>query len=247
MKKKQKKDKKPRSAPVNHQIPLSQIRKITLTGPRYYLKHAREYPIVGCWVYADWQESGIAPVVVAREHAPGKVLFCVCMIDLYCLGIKDCFAKADISRNAFERELPKMCANQPQECSVEFAHEMIYGGMEYAKTLGFDPHPDFINQMVNLVLDPPDAHPRVENIEFGKNGQPFYVAGPYDDERKINRVLNTLTRTAGEGNFHYLASFDGPDFDDDWDNGDWEDHPEDAEEYTVEDDDDNIIDAEVKE
>lgn len=217
MKKKQKKDKKPRPAPVNSQLPLSQIRKITLTGPRYYLQRAREYPILGCWVYAGWKSGGIAPVVVAREQSADRVLFCVCMVDLYCLGIKDCYANADISRASFERNLPRMCANQPEPCSVEFAHELIYGGMEFAKNLGFDPHPDFTGQLVNLVLDPPDAHPRAHNIEFGKDGKPFYVSGPYDDERKINRILNTLNRTTGEGNFHFLAGLGGQGFGDEFD------------------------------
>jgi len=31
---------------------------------------------------------------------------------------------------------------------------------------------------------------------------PFYAAGPYDD---ANAVMRTLTRTAGEGNFHFLV------------------------------------------
>ncbi len=214
MKKKQKNDKKPRSAPVNSQIPLSKIRKVTLTGPRYYLKHAREYPILGCWVYAGWREDGIAPVVVAREQSPDKVIFCVCMIDLYCLGIKDCYANGDVSRSAFERDLPTLCANDPQECSVEFAHELIYGGMEYAKKYGFDPHPDFINQMVNIVLDPPDAHPRAHNIEFGRDGEPLYVSGPHDDERKINHVLKTLAKNNPQGKSHHIIRLGNPSSDD---------------------------------
>ena len=216
MKKKQKKDKKLRPAPVNSQLPISKIRKIALTGPRYYLQRAREYPILGCWVYADWKDRGIAPVVVAREQSPDKVIFCVCMIDLYCLGIKDCYANANFSLSKFERELPRMCAEKPEKCSVEFAHELIYGAMDYAKKHGFDPHPDFTNQMVNIVLDPPDAHSRTQNIEFGKDGKPLYVSGPYDDERRINRILNTLAKTTGEGNFDYLIGLGGPGFDDDF-------------------------------
>ncbi len=57
------------------------------------------------------------------------------------------------------------------------------------------------------MLDPPDAHPRVDHVLFGKDGKPFYVSGPYDDERKISFVINTLTRTCGEGNFDYLVGF----------------------------------------
>jgi hypothetical protein len=32
-----------------------------------------------------------------------------------------------------------------------------------------------------------------------------------DDEPKTNSIINTLTRTAGEGNFHDLAGFGPPD------------------------------------
>jgi hypothetical protein len=215
MNKKKKKDKKPRAPRVNSQLPISQLRKIVLTGPRYHLEKAREYPLLGCWVYKEWQERGIAPVVVARKQSEDRVLYGVYMIDMYCLGIKDCYTRTDVSLAQFERDLPKLCAKNPEPCSVEFAHELVYGAMEYAKGYGFDPHLDFTGQLANMVLDPPDAHPRTHTIEFGKDGKPFYVSGPYDDERKINRVLNTLNRTAGEGNFHFLAGFGGMDMFDD--------------------------------
>jgi len=207
-----KKKGKPRAPRINQQIPLSRVRPVKFTGPRYYLQHAREYPILGCWLNADWKKSGITPVVIAREQALDKVIFAVCMVDLYCLGIKDAYANADISKKKFERELPRMCSEAPRECPVELAHEIIYGGLEYAKRYGFDPHPDFTRQMADQVLDPPDAHPREGKVEFGKDGKPFFAAGPYDDERKINRVISTLRRTAGEGNFDYLYGIGSPDF-----------------------------------
>lgn len=209
---KKKKDKKPR---ISSQLPISQLRKIVLTGPRHHLGQAREYPLHGCWVYKDWKESGIAPVVVARRQPDDRVLCGVYMIDLYCLGIKACYARTDISPAQFERALAKMCAEEPEPCSVEFAHELIYGAMEYAKNYGFDPHPDFKGSLADQVLDPADAHPRAHGIEFGKDGKPLFVSGPYDDERKINRVLNTLHRAVGEGNYHYLTNLGGPEMLDD--------------------------------
>lgn len=48
MTKKHKKDKKPRPLKINQQIPISRIRPLKMVGPRYYLQHAREYPILGC-------------------------------------------------------------------------------------------------------------------------------------------------------------------------------------------------------
>ena len=211
MSKKKKKDRKPKLPKFNYQIPISRVRPIRILGPQYYLGHAREYPILGCWVMAGWQDSGIRPVVVARQQAPDKVIFAVCLVDIYCLGIKNAYADGDVSLGKFQRGLPEMCSGEPQECTVELAHEIIYGSLEFAARFGFQPHHDFNAQMCDQVLDPPEAHSRTNKVEFGKDGKPYYVSGPYDDERKIKSVINTLTRTAGEGNFHYLAGFDPPD------------------------------------
>ena len=190
MPKKLRKNKKPRLPKVNNQIPISSIRPIKILGPRYYLQRAREYPILGCWVMEGWHEEGITPVIVARQQESDKVIFTVCLVDLYCLGIKDAYANADISLRKFQSELSTMCQGDPEPCSVELAHEIIYGGMEYAERYGFKPHIDFTRQFCDQVLDPPEMHPRTNNVAFGKDGKPFYVSGPYDDERKINSVIN---------------------------------------------------------
>jgi hypothetical protein len=127
------------------------------------------------------------------------------VVDLYCLGIKDAYTRTGYSLNRFERELPRMCQGEPEKISVELAHEIAYGALEYAEKLGFEPHPDFHRLQADLVLDPPDAHPRKNQVAFGKNGKPFYIAGPYDDKYKVMAVLNTLRRTVGEGNFDVLT------------------------------------------
>jgi hypothetical protein len=211
--KKTAKNKKPLPPPPqNRQIPNSLVRKATALSavPNQHLQHAREYPLYGCWIMSGWQESGITPVVVAREQEPGRIMFGVYMMDLYCMGIKDVYTKTDYSLSRFERDLPEFCARAPEACSVELAHEVIYGGLEYAEKLGFQPHPDFTKQMADLMLDPPDAHPRVDQVVFGKDGQPFYITGPYDSQQKITSILNTLKRTCGEGNFHYMIGFGEP-------------------------------------
>jgi hypothetical protein len=38
-------------------------------------------------------------------------------------------------------------------------------------------------------------------IEFGKDGEPFYINGPYDNPEAI---IAKLQETVGEGNFKYL-------------------------------------------
>jgi hypothetical protein len=82
---------------------------------------------------------------------------------------------------------------------------------EYAQRYGFPPHRDFTAQMCDQVLDPPETHARTNHVKFGKKGKPLFIAGPYDDERRIKSVINTLMSTAGEGNFDYVVGFGPPD------------------------------------
>ncbi len=211
MSSKKTKDKKSRPLPKpNRQIPISLVRKSVELGLNPFLQNARTYPLYGCWIMQGWRDEGITPVVVARKQENGRILFGVYMVDLYCLGIKDAFTRTDYSVNQFNRELPKLCAGTPERCSVELAHEVIYGGLEYAEKIGFQPHPDFIRLQADQVLDPPDAHPRVDHVTFGKDGKPLFVSGPYDNAIKIRSVINTLTHTCGEGKFDYLIGLDDP-------------------------------------
>lgn len=207
MSKKSKKDKRSRPLPKpNRQIPNSSIRPVIAFGQSPYLQNARVYPLHGCWIMDGWQDTGITPVIVARMQDNDRIMFGVYMVDYYCLGIKNAYTRVDYSRNRFERELPKLCANAPVSCSVELAHDLIYGALEYAEKLGFEPHPDFYKQKADQILDPVDAHPRTNGVTFGKDGKPLYVSGPYDSEMKSRSVINTLTRTCGPGNFDYLVT-----------------------------------------
>jgi hypothetical protein len=209
-KKKSKKDPnfRPRPKPTS-QIPISMVRNAAPLGVSPDLQHARDYPIYGCWIMAGWQETGLAPVVVARQQAPGRVMYGVYMVDLYCLGVKDAFTRTGASERTFERQLPELCAMTPESCSVELAHEVVYGALEYAQRLGFEPHPDFKAQMADQLLDPPDAHPRVNHVTFGLNGRPLFVAGPNDTPTRINVVLATLDRTVGKGNYDFMTGLGG--------------------------------------
>jgi hypothetical protein len=206
MSKKSKKDKRSRPLPKpNRQIPNSSIRPVTTIGQSPDLQNARGFPLHGCWIMDGWQDTGITPVVVARLQNYDRIMFGVYMVDYYCLGIKNVYTRADYSRNRFERELLRLCANAPVSCSVELAHELIYGALEYAEKLGFEPHPDFNKQKADQILDPADAHPRTNGVTFGKDGKPLYISGPYDSEMKSRSVINMLMRTCGPGNFDYLV------------------------------------------
>jgi hypothetical protein len=126
--------------------------------------------------------------------------------------VKDAYTKTDISRKTFERELPRLCSGEPEECPVELAHEIVYGGIEFAARYGFEPHRDFTAELADQVLDPPETHPRKHKVKFGKKGKPLFVPGPYDDEMRIRSILDTLERTAGKGKYDYIIGIGSPDF-----------------------------------
>jgi hypothetical protein len=182
-------------------------------SPLHHIRQARDYPIEGCWVQRGWDESGLAVVVIARRQPDGNLVFGNYLVDYYCLGLKDTYCNANIPLGQFRRDfLPKMFREGPPiSISPALAHEIIHGGIEYAAQFGFRPHSDF--KLSQSILDPPDLHPHTGTVEFGKDGKPFYISGPYDN---VDAIMRQLTRTAGEGNFDFMMQIGGPPLDE-WD------------------------------
>ena len=175
------------------------VPRLVMSSP--HIREARAYPIQSCWVQEGWEEAGIAVVVVARRQPNGRLLFGTYMVDLYCLGLKDTYARTDIAEGDFRpRYLDQIyAANPPVRILPELAHEIIYGGIAYAAQYGFKPHADF--RLTRHILDLPEAHRPTGKVVFGYEGKPFYVAGPHD---RVKAIMAQLRRTAGEGNYTYL-------------------------------------------
>ena len=174
--------------------PLTRLREALLES-------VREMPFVGCWRHKGWQEMGITSILLARAQDDSHIIYAVYLVDLYCLGIKDAFVR-NVSRSTLKRHVQKTFQGEEEPCDIDFAHQLIYGAMEFAHKYGFEPHPDFYREGADKILDPPGTHPEIHNIEFGKDGEPFYVAGPHDSPAFVRYVIQTLQRTAPEtGNY----------------------------------------------
>ena len=149
-------------------------------------------------------------IVVARRQPNGNIIFGSYLVDYYCLGLKDTFYKADVAPGEFKRSFlsPIFQGKQSLAISPALAHEIIYGAIEFAARFGFKPQRDF--QDSQYILDPVDVHPRSGQVEFGKNGQPLFINGPYDN---VDKILRQLKRTPGDGNFKFIAMLGSPDDD----------------------------------
>ena len=142
----------------------------------------------------------MAAVLVARKHRYGKVSVCGYLADVYCLGVKNALGPEimdDFGLQGFVRGFFSGYHGDPLEAPIELAREVVFGSIEYARGLGFDPHPGFAAAEAHL-----GSWTGPGTITFGKDGKPLYISGPYDDPRP---VIRTLERTIGRGNFEFLV------------------------------------------
>jgi hypothetical protein len=187
-------------------------------SPRQHVRHARDYPICECWINDDWAEPTVLnQIIVARQQPDGDIVFGVYLVDKACLGLKNTFCDAGFARPRYRNEVVGQVASSQdiRQCPPQLAHQVIYGAIDYAAQFGFKPQGDFRDSQ--YILAPRGTYEEEHEIEFGVDGRPFFVAGPYDNSAAIIRKLE---RTAGPDNYDYVAFLeDGSDlaplFDDD--------------------------------
>ncbi|MEA5449373.1 hypothetical protein VB780_12390 [Leptolyngbya sp. CCNP1308] len=149
--------------------------------------------------------EGMCQVIVARQDH-NRLLVGSYLIDYWCLGVKDAMPPRQMGTSEHQLLL-KSCEERFDEpfvgITLEQAQAIVYGAVDYARSLGFEPHKDFNTKaQVHLGLRPETLMP----IEFGKDGRPFFMSGPYDN---VEKVIQTLEASVGSGNFHYMAAIGG--------------------------------------
>ena len=209
---------------------------------------ARQLPIEECWISSDWKDKGLCTVVVARKHTTGNVTFGVYLMDTFCLGLKNTYPLFNRSQFYYEDIINQMYAMHGDKMRIDYAlaHNIIYGGIAYAEDLGFKPNKDWATSQFILEEDTEDIE--LIDVEFGKNGKPFFINGPLDN---VGKVKARLDASVGAGNYNVLINLasDGFDFDGayDFNNGNDDDFDDDDDDDDFGDDDDNIEDIEYEE
>ena len=119
----------------------------------------------------------------------------VYLLDVYCLRQERDGARHDGRAGAASTRRPclQRLRNTTHPAPIDLVRELVLGAAEYARQLGFAPHPDLEQARPHLGPTGPGA------ITFGRNGKPTYISGPHDD---TDRIIRTLQRAVGRTGFN---------------------------------------------
>jgi hypothetical protein len=181
--------------------------KPRLTGGHALLRAAGHWSLHECLLTKEWQEEGaITQILVARRSPSGQIAVGVFLVDLGCLGVKSAFGRPLHTMQEYRELRDGMKANQDMiKADINLVAKIIREAIAYAEELGFKPDPDYRDAM--LVLG--DADPKACEVPIplgGKDGRPFFVAGPYDN---VDRIMSKLTRKLGPDGFTFIVPMGG--------------------------------------
>jgi hypothetical protein len=129
---------------------------------------------------------------------------CGYLADVYCMGLKNTIGPDVLDERDLRRFREYFFGDYPgyQEVPIELAQHLVFGSVDYARTLGFEPHEDFAP-----VADLLGKWEGGSAITFGRDGRPFFRQGPHDDPGKVLRILR---RTLTDDQFDYFIEDPSP-------------------------------------
>lgn len=168
---------------------------------KYIMQNGRKLPIDRCLIADGFDRELHTICLIIRKQPSGYFTAALFMIDRHCLGVKDAFANCNLTSHDIAEMISRSESGigKMDKVSPAYLHNMVYGALDYAESLGFTPVKDF--KLAEYVLDPDLVDDGIDEIEFGMDGKPFFIAGPYDN---VPKILATLNRTVGEGNYEFV-------------------------------------------
>lgn len=174
-------------------------------SPENYIKtRARLLPLHECLVNTTWQEDGIANLIISRKHSNGNVTMCIYSVDLHCVGVKDTFFNFNIEYSRYD-EMKRTNSKNLKLQTIDYvlAHNIIFAGVEYAETLGIEPHKDF-QKITQYFLEENSIEIEYMEIECGLDGKPFFLATDFYTPAQSNAIIKQLEKSVGKGNFDFI-------------------------------------------
>lgn len=159
---------------------------------------------------ADALDEGITNLVLSRRAPDGSIGAGVFLVDTYCLGVKDAFFTLFGNEEKYAEFKDNLTASNPAPLVSHHPscfRKLLEGAIDYARDLGFSPHKDY--KSAAPMLGDIEAAPCPERFEYGKDGQPLFISGPNDSPARVRKVIDTLERRCGSGNYQFVSYIDG--------------------------------------
>lgn len=161
---------------------------------------ARNLKIGKCYISEDWEIMRECNILISREHINGNLTFGIFLTDLAMFGVKDVIYNFNMSKIEFSDFFDELQSNDyMEEIDYNFAHNIIYGSVEYAGEYGFKPAKNYLTGKYILEEDNDDIP--FFDIEFGEGGLPTIFCS---DKEPFIKEINQLAKIAGEGNYQVI-------------------------------------------
>ncbi|SHE20648.1 hypothetical protein [methanotrophic endosymbiont of Bathymodiolus puteoserpentis (Logatchev)] len=164
-----------------------------------------EYPFYECLIPHNLFAAGIGNMLVSRVSPQGEVAVCSFIIDVYCLGVKQARLKT-MPIPEYEKVFkPGIVESHGGYAFTKIkpacAKKLLDGAAQYAKDLGFH-SPSSYHALKNIFGEEKLGF-CWSRYRYGKDKMPSYIRGPNESTADANKIIATLERSCGLGNFHF--------------------------------------------
>ena len=172
--------------------------------PTIRLLRVADRPIVHALIAEEIWEIGMGSAAIARKESDGRLLYAAYLVDVYCLGVKDSFWDS-VTTGEFEELVQKIETTQTlRPVDPACLAKIVNGAVEFARSFGFSPHPDFRHS--GRLLEGIDSTTCPHEYVFGHDGKPLYIRGP-NESLELARAIG---RRVAEANGNYFIPISGP-------------------------------------
>jgi hypothetical protein len=175
-------------------IKKKQAKADAARAPQALIRRAQEFPIEKTWLSDGWRDTNeelpeLVTALMLRRRGITNLVG-MALVDRTCLGVKSGFVRV-----VTDEELARLLAQTRQmhggieEVDLHTWQSVVFHAIDFARSLGFEPDPDF---PVSFMGPRPDV---LLDTPLGMPSRPIYAAGPDDAPRAIiSRLMDVRGR-----------------------------------------------------
>lgn len=216
---------------------------------KYLREKGRSLPVYKCYLNKDWQEAGMATIIISRLRPDGRYVGASYLVDTFCLGVKDAYVCIDLEEDDLKDWVDRHSeSGEITEVSYPEVHNLILGAIEFAEEGGVTPCKEYETEAQYLLSEDTEDIPLIE-YEYGYKGKHLLIDNGMGDSKWIHTLEENLgDMFEYDGDYDDDDEFYDEDFDDDdyefYDDDEFEDEDEEFEDDDEEDDDEEDDDRE---